>query len=166
MGKMVYMQDTDGSVFKTLHPEYHSGAKRISEAKGKKVNAENAAAKLRQYFKPGDVAFTVLKSVSRNGMSRHISVIATAREESKDYDGKKRVQYVPVNVTGLVADLLGYKWNDDGSLTVGGCGMDMGFHVVYSMSSRMFPNGTKKPHGRRNGEPDTAGGYAIRHRWL
>lgn len=29
-----------------------------------------------------------------------------------------------------------------------------------------IPNGTDKPHGRRNGEPDSSGGYALKSRWM
>lgn len=28
------------------------------------------------------------------------------------------------------------------------------------------PDGAPAPHGTRNGEPDTAGGYALKHEWL
>lgn len=44
--------------------------------------------------------------------------------------------------------------------------MDMGFHVVYALGSALWPDGTPAPHGTRNGEPDTAGGYALKHEWL
>lgn len=70
------------------------------------------------------------------------------------------------SISGLAADLLGYKWDDRGGLKIGGCGMDMGFHAVYGLGSMLWPNGTKKPHSSRNGEPDRAGGYALKHRWL
>jgi hypothetical protein len=30
----------------------------------------------------------------------------------------------------------------------------------------LWPNGTDTPHGTRNGEPDTNGGYALKHRWM
>lgn len=53
-----------------------------------------------------------------------------------------------------------------GGVKIGGAGMDMGFQLVYLLGATMWPNGTKKPHGRRNGQPDRAGGYALKHRWL
>ena len=53
-----------------------------------------------------------------------------------------------------------------GGLVIGGCGMDMGFHVVYNLGRAMWPDGTPDPHGTRNGEPDRDGGYALKHRWL
>jgi hypothetical protein len=55
---------------------------------------------------------------------------------------------------------------DDGGIKIGGCGMDMGFDLVYSLGATLWPNGTRKPHGTRNGEPDSAGGYALNHRWM
>jgi hypothetical protein len=51
-------------------------------------------------------------------------------------------------------------------LTVDGCGMDMGYSVVYSLGYAMWPKGTPEPHGIRNGEPDSDGGYALRHAWI
>lgn len=60
-------------------------------------------------------------------------------------------------------------WSRDdktGGVRVGGCGMDMGFHLVYQLGSVLWPKGTKKPHGKRNGEPDYSGGYALKHEWL
>jgi hypothetical protein len=47
---------------------------------------------------------------------------------------------------------------------VGGCGMDMCFHTVYLLGLAMWPQGTPEPHSRRNGTPDSNGGYALRYR--
>lgn len=79
-----------------------------------------------------------------------------------------RTTHVPAirSIAGLAADLLGATWTDDDAIRVGGAGMDMGFHLVYSLGSALWPDGTKKPHGTRNGEPDRAGGYALKHQWL
>lgn len=67
----------------------------------------------------------------------------------------------------LAAQAMDYAWDRDRQgLKVGGCGMDMGFHVVYSLGQTVWPKGTKKPHSTRNGEPDRAGGYALKHQWL
>lgn len=164
---MTYIRDKkSGTVYNWKVGGLPSGDwyEKLTKSQGQEAYKEQAAAKLRTYFKPGDTAHTMLLHVSSNGMSRHIAVMAA--EETKTHNGKKK-QLAPVNVSHLVADLLGYKLNKGGNgLVVGGCGMDMGFHVVYSMSSRMFPNGTRYPHSKRNGEPDRAGGYAIKHGWL
>ena len=53
-----------------------------------------------------------------------------------------------------------------GGAIIQGCGMDMGFSLVYELGAYLWPEGTDKPHGTRNGEPDSDGGYALNHRWL
>lgn len=71
------------------------------------------------------------------------------------------------NIGYLAARAMGDKFDRDRQgIPVGGCGMDMGFHLVYGLGSRLWPKGTPKPHGRRNGEPDSNGGYALKHSWL
>lgn len=70
-------------------------------------------------------------------------------------------------------------WEKSLGLTVGGCGMDMGFHLVYNLSRVLFPSGFEcigkgcpsndHSNGDRNYEPHRHtgdGGYAIKHRWL
>ena len=52
------------------------------------------------------------------------------------------------------------------ALKTTGCGMDMAFQVIYNLGQAMWPDGTPEPHGMRNGEPDTVGGYAFHHRHL
>lgn len=37
---------------------------------------------------------------------------------------------------------------------------------VYSLGRTLWPDGTRAPHGRRNGQPDSDGGYALKHSWL
>jgi hypothetical protein len=92
-----------------------------------------------------------------------------------------------------VARVLGEKLRD-GGLGVGGCGMDMGFHLVYSLSRALFPTGfgcigrVTNAKGERtawcnsndhhNGDRDHTrhttrrkhwhrdGGYALVHRWM
>ena len=63
------------------------------------------------------------------------------------------------------AALTGRSLGDNG-VVVQGCGMDMGFDLVYSLGYAIWPKGTPKPHGKRNGEPDRDGGYALKHSWI
>lgn len=91
-------------------------------------------------------------------------VLTWPREQVKFYRKTKKLGVRSISY--LAADLPGYKWDDRGGLKIGGCGMDMGFHAVYSLGSMMWPNGTKMPHSTRNGKPDRAGGYALKHQWL
>lgn len=126
-----------------------------------KSERENAIENLRKMLKPGDTVHTVLSHVSRSGMSRVIRVLIL-KPHKKSPNGVQVLE-----PTYAVSSILDYRMskNNDG-LVVGGCGMDMGFHVVYSLGKALWPNGTDKPHGTRNGEPDRDGGYALKQRWL
>ena len=117
-----------------------------------------ALAELHKLLAPGSTVYTVLRHAASSGMSRRIDLYTILPGR----DGKPRLQYL----SGQVGRVLDYKRHKDGSLVVGGCGMDMGFHLVYSLGYAMWPSGTPSPHGRRNGEPDSDGGYALRHEWI
>lgn len=92
------------------------------------VHREWAKDKLREDLPAGSTVYTVLHHVSRSGMVRHIGVRAIA-------DG------APVFLDGLVAIALDEKQADRGGIIMGGCGMDMGFSLVYNLSSALFPDG-------------------------
>ena len=66
----------------------------------------------------------------------------------------------------LVSRAIGRRIGRHGGIVCGGCGMDMGFELVYTLGLTLWPNGTPKPHGKRNGQPDRDGGYALKHDWL
>lgn len=70
------------------------------------------------------------------------------------------------DISGKVADLLGDRTGPDGAIIVSGCGFNAAFQVVYNLGATLWPKGTPKPHGTRNGEPDRAGGYALKQREL
>jgi len=103
--------------------------------------------------------YTILRHVSNSGMFRLIDVYAITNNK-------------PVCLTALVGKLAGYERdNKREGLRVGGCGMDMGFSVVYNFSRAIFPTGfryrTHEHH--RNNDPsprDPDGGYALEQRWL
>jgi hypothetical protein len=133
------------------------------------LKGEKGAAALQAYtrkqlreigVKPGATVYCVCEHVSSSGMTRHIRLLVPSR----DQHNKGRL--IIRDISGLAAKLCGYKQSKGGALIMGGCGMDMGFAAVYALGQHMWPKGTPKPHGRRNGEPDTAGGYALRHQWL
>jgi len=118
---------------------------------------------LHEYLKAGDKVYTILRQVSRSGMSRHISVLT-----KDNYD-----------ITYLVAKVLGERRNDsDGGLVISGCGMDMGFEVVHRLGYTLFPDGfqcvgEKCPSAdHTNGDRDytphlhKSGGYAFKQSWL
>ena len=132
----------------------------------RKTEQAEAVARLQEWVKPGDTVHTVLRSVSRSGMSRRI-------------DCYKLVNGEPQYLTGNVATACGYSFPRQGEgLRVNGCGMDMGFAVVYDLSSVLFPNGFEcvgescPSNDHSNGDRSYAahhhkdGGYAVKQRWL
>ena len=148
---------------------------------------DESITRLREWIKPGDTVYTVLEHVSRSGMQREIRVLLARTAD----DG--RIYFIHPN--HAIGKALGYRQGKRDGLIVGGCGKDMGFHIVYSLSRVLFPegfgiegeypNGSKgrpkspemaagavkagaKFHGR-NGDTsgwDNDGGYALHHEWL
>ena len=132
---------------------------------------EESAAKLREILSVGSTVQTILRHTSRSGMSRSISPIV---------DGQ--------DVSYLVAPLLDRKVDqNNGGIKLGGCGMDMGFELVYEMGYALWPDGFmccgNETFGRTghfgchsndqsNGDRDYTphihkdGGYALRQAWL
>jgi hypothetical protein len=93
---------------------------------------------LRRHLRPGDTVSLVLRHRSTSGMLRRISPILA------DRDG------YTLNLDRYAAMLYDAPPADAGEgVKVGGCGMDMGFHLVYELSHALYGNG-----------------YALRHRWL
>ena len=131
---------------------------------------------LKKMLPPGTVVFTILKHTSRSGMMRYIRVV---------YEDKV---HGITDISHQVAEAICFSM-EPGEFTPGikvrGCGMDMGFHVVYYLSSALYSKGFTclgegdGSYGSRcpsndhfNGDRDytphhhAAGGYALRHRWL
>lgn len=149
-----------------------------------KTEKAEAFATLRKMLKPGDTVHTILNNVSRSGMSRDIRVVVLR-------DGE--VLYPNWSVSVLL-DYPRAKHGD--GLRVGGCGMDMGFHIVHSLGYALFgqeaEHGTGKEanalrkaiyeadkhywhQGGKKEAPDWTkpgrewfggAGYALKHRWL
>lgn len=97
----------------------------------KSDTAERAAslAYLAELLKPGDTVHTSVLHVARSGMSRHIKTYVVRDGNAQD-------------ITPYVADVIDYRVaRSTGGLVVGGCGMDMCFHVVYTLSHKLFPKG-------------------------
>lgn len=138
--------------------------------KAKQAERDEAITRLREILKPGDTVHTILRHVSRSGMSRRISFVIQGD------DG-------PHTIDWLVRRALDMKFDRAHSgLKVDGCGMDMGFHVVYGLSHTLWPNGfrcsgerrrcpsndhSNPPYPKRDGRSKHFdGGYALNHRWL
>ena len=94
----------------------------------KQSECADAIASLKSMIRPGATVYTVIRSVAKSGMSRTMSVFIVK-------DGELQ------NITWYVGKVLDYPVRDvDGhrAIRVNGAGMDMGFHVVYSLSRVMF----------------------------
>lgn len=112
-----------------------------------KHDREAGLNQLRSWVKPGDTVYTTLRSVSRSGMSRNMEVFVIKDNE-------------PIRLTWWIckAGIGGARYDlKTESLKVGGCGMDMGFHIVYSLSCALFCYDGGYNH-------DAA--YSLKHRWL
>ena len=116
--------------------------------KAQQAERDEARARLLGMVKPGDKVYTVLRHVARSGMSRIIACYIVR-------DGEM------CWVTSLVSRALGYgKLRNTGrtgeGIYVGGGGMDMGFHLVHSLSYALWGYGPDVPNA----------GYQLKHEWL
>ena len=125
---------------------------KLSKAKQKEHDKQWALHQLSD-IKPNDTIYTIVKHRSNSGVSRDIGVYRIVEGKLQD-------------ISYFVSKILGWSLAKNGGVKVSGCGMDIGFHLVYSLSWALFPDGTIEPHGIRNGEPDTNGGYALKQVWL
>jgi len=135
-----------------------------------RVSQEWARDQLRDTLKPGDTVYTTLNHVSSSGMFRRIGVRAIVNNE-------------PQYLDGLVMLALGIKRGDKEGVPMGGCGMDMGFALVYDLSQALYGEGFKCtgkncPSNDHSNPPypdryapgpamhHNSGDYALKHRWL
>jgi hypothetical protein len=86
---------------------------------------KDAQEELRKILKPGQTVYTILRHVSKSGMSRTISVVIVEAGEIRE-------------ISWLVARALGGKMAPNGGIKVTGCGMDMGHHIVDLMRHWVF----------------------------
>lgn len=110
---------------------------------------------LKECIQVGSRIYYTVTSVAASGMSRHMKFFMVRDGEIK-------------SLTHAIAAALALKWNGDGSLTISGCGMDMGFHVVYTIGRMLWPEGDGKTVTGRNGDkgPETDGGYLLKYSYL
>ena len=119
-----------------------------------KEEKNRARETLERLLEPGTIVYTVLRHVSRSGMQRSIQLKVV---EEGDI----------VDISWAVAVVLDVSMDaKHGGIKISGCGEDKGFALVYELGTVLWPQGTPEPHGTRNGEPDSFGGYALKHRWV
>lgn len=105
------------------------------------MTQDDAIKFLKTKIKKGSILYTQLNHVSSSGMTRHISV----RQIKNNY---------PLNWDYQVSIAVGIpiaknRFGGQNGLKIGGCGMDMGFHLIYTLSQKLFDDG-----------------YAIKQKWL
>ena len=103
-------------------------------ARVSKQEKAEAIKMLREWCPPGTKVYTVCRHVARSGMMRRLDLYVFAPEANGEVS--------KLYLTGYVAKALGWSRNDDG-LRVEGCGMDMGFHTVHSLSYALHGNDPK-----------------------
>lgn len=157
MSNYVYFKTESGAIHRSTLGKPWDGCEAMSRKDGEIAWREDAKRELRALLKPGDTVHCVLRNVSRSGMSREISLFIATKEK-----GKPAIR----DITWLVCQSKGEERGRHGGIVAHGCGMDMGFAEVYNLGFRLWPNGTRKAHGTRNGKPDRDGGYALNHNWL
>ena len=102
----------------------------------KEKELEQVKEYLLESLSPGDTVYTILKHVSQSGMYRVVDAYVIKDNQPL------RLSWNASKVTGK------YDRRHEG-IGVGGCGMDVGFEVVYNLSYFLFNDG-----------------YALNHRWL
>lgn len=138
------------------------------------MTKEEAIAELRKTLKPGRKVTCVLRHCARSGMCRWIDLYYI--------DGKGERQWLSYQAAlAGVGDSFDKKRE---CIRVSGCGMDMGFALVYNLNCILYPKGfgcigekcssNDHSNGDRNRAKHTkkaphwhnSGGYALRHEWL
>lgn len=121
MAKFYFMQETDGTIFKSVHPEYHEQAEKLPQAKGKELYRMQCIDKVKTMLENVDTVYGIVRHVSASGMSRDIDLCIIADNR-------------PVYLTGYVSTILDYPMAKNRGMKVGGCGMDVVFHCVSSLA--------------------------------
>lgn len=137
---------------------------KVSAAKLQEM--DRIKAEMKTYLPPGTTVYTDLKHVSRSGMLRIIKVYINTPEGIRD---------ISYHVATVLNTTLEPKY---GGIKRTGCGMDMGFDLIYNLSYELYPNGYTCPgkncesndhyNGDKNYTPHhhNSGGYALKQRWL
>lgn len=135
-----------------------------------KISAKDKAEALetlRKHLRPGVTVYTILRHRARSGMMRVVDVYAI--------DGGE-----PLRLSWSAAVATGYTYSrKHEGVAVQGCGMDVGFEVVYALGRALFPDGVPcigpdcRSNDHSNGDRDYTpgkihgdGGYAFNHRWM
>lgn len=120
----------------------------------------DAAARLAGMIEAGQTIYTKVKHVSRSGMTRSVEFYVAQLPDARY--GEKHPAIT--KVTHLVARILDRRIDrKNGGAIVGGTGMDMAWHEVYTLSRVMFPEGASwvDGYGKLCTEPKSGSGYVL-----
>lgn len=135
-----------------------------------KKDIADARENLLRWIKPGDTVYTICDHVSRSGMRRHIRVLVPYTHEAERYivarhtadtcpgrpcgsdcdhveytERRGTIDFIHPNYATAVltgsSQAMRNGHRQDG-IIVDGCGMDMGFSLVYSLSHTLYPEYT------------------------
>ena len=127
---------------------------RDKEPHAERAERQKAVDHLRKLLPKGSTVYTVLRQVSASGMSRRIDLYTFKP------GAEPGSEPVKLYLSGYVATSGQYRRHKHGAIVVGGCGMDMGYHLVSNLSYAL--------HGYDNhkGEGSDKSGYTLRHEWI
>lgn len=140
-----------------------------TKAQQKTAERDEARARLLEMpgaLKPGATVYCLLRHRAASGMFRVIDLLIFEKGQpyTLGWNAAKAIERT-------------YDRNREG-IRVSGCGMDMGFELVYSLGYALWPDGFDcigegcPSNDHSNGDRDytkhhhKSGGYALRHRWL
>ena len=113
-------------------------------AKANKQQVKEARELLQKNVQKDDTIFFVVKRVSNSGMYRHIDFYKFDVKDTFE-EGENRVR--KVWLSSAIAKVLGYSFKEQTqSVGVQGCGMDMGFSVIYNLAHNLFDDGYALKH--------------------
>jgi hypothetical protein len=159
---MTFYKAGNGEVYDFDYAPTGAHWTKLSTAKGKLARAEYCKAELRKLIPQGSTVYTLLREVSRSGMSRQLSVFVMTDNAPRD-------------ITYLVIDACGFRRSKRDYVEIGGCGFNAGFQIVYDLGSALYRDthvctGKGCPsndhvNGDRNYAPHAHadGGYSLRH---
>lgn len=107
---------------------------------------------LKKWLEAADYkVYTDVIHASKSGMSRNIAAYIGI---INDRTGKPEIK----SISWYIAQILDWPLADKGkhAVKVGGCGMDMGFHLIYCLSCVLYRNEEKKGDA----------GYKLKQEWL
>jgi hypothetical protein len=111
--------------------------------KQKREEAALARIELKKRLGDGCTVYTQLATTSQDGMRRTIKVLLRGKDDIE-------------NISAMVAKVIGWRFSTrHNGVIVTGCGMDMGFHLVYVLSSTIYSE-----------EVNDRAGYKLSQRWI